>query len=60
MDTMTDQTAGEVHAVLSLPWAHMFEGTIPPDKRGIHILFFLFLHENTLWVLIRSASSRHF
>ena len=28
---------------------------IIPNKRGIHILFFLFLCENMLWVLIRTA-----
>ena len=26
-----------------------------PDKRGIGKIFFLFLHENILWVLIRST-----
>ena len=34
--------------------------TIAPDKRGTHIIVFLFLHKNVLWVLIRSISVRCF
>ena len=28
------------------------------NKRGIQVMFFLFLHENKLWVVIRSTSAR--
>ena len=40
------------------PWH--FPDAIATDKRGIHIIFFLFLHENMLGVLIRSALARCF
>ena len=34
---------------------------IAPGKRGIHIIFFLISpQKHMLWVLIRSASLRHF
>ena len=29
------------------------------DMIGIHKIFFLFLHKNMLWVLIRSASNEY-
>ena len=34
--------------------------SIAPDKKGMYIIFSLFLHKNMLCVLIKSASARHF
>ena len=35
-------------------WSFILKVSITLDKRGIQINVFLFLHENFLWVLIRS------